>query len=359
MSIFKKIWQYRHERFYSKNHFHLLADIILLILMIVLAVCLAVIKLQPAPNLNFLSILINHQPAAPTAVTTSTIDLTVDSLKITPPYLASGDRITISLHIQNIGSAPITDIKITPNLDKGWSAQQLALVSTSSDATIDQETVLLKQLAANQDLTLAFSAGIYGSTDLSGQSIPWHLKITYQEAGQNREETVTLKDLRVLSDLKVLAQAYYNSPQGDQLGSGPIPPIVDLPTNYWIFFSLNNSGNDLKNVVVSAKLPVGVSLTGRKTLSAGEMSYNGTSRRLTWQISSISSAADTSAPRLGFEVQIKPVKNQIGQVLGLLEAGYYQAVDTYCQVTLSGQTAAIDTNLPDDAINKGQGKVTN
>lgn len=358
MSIFKKIWQYRHERFYSKNNFHLLADIILLTLIIILAICLALIKLQPAPNLNFLNILINRQSIVNTTTSSSPIiDLTVDSLKITPSYLSSGKQLTVALHLQNIGSAPITNIKIAPNLKAGWSAQQLALISTFPGAIIDQNTIVLKQLNASQDLTLSFSTKVYGSADISDRAISWHLKITYQEAGQSREEIVNLPDLLVLSNLNIFAQAYYNSPQGDQLGSGPIPPIVGLPTNYWVFFTLNNSGNDLKNVVVSAKLPTSVSLTGRKTLSAGEMSYNETSRRLTWQINTIS-GADKGTSQLGFEIQIKPVKNQIGQVLELLGAGYYQAVDTYCNAIISGQTVALDTNLPDDALNKGQGKVT-
>jgi len=50
---------------------------------------------------------------------------------------------------------------------------------------------------------------------------------------------------KICSSLNVKSAGYYYSPQGDQLGMGPIPPMVDIPTNYWIFWSADNFGNDL------------------------------------------------------------------------------------------------------------------
>ena len=214
--------------------------------------------------------------------------------------------------------------------------------------------LILENLAAGEtqeaDIWLTVKA-VSGST----RKIIWSLKAKYQEAGSDYINDFSLKDLKLITDLKIKAEAYYNSPLGDQLGSGPVPPIVGFPTNYWIFFEVDNSGNDLSGVSVNAKLPEGVTLASRKTLSAGEFNYDESQKRLTWTIKS--APQNNGLYQVGFEVQLIATASQVNTNPLLVSNISYLATDAYTGEKLSGSLTPLDTQLPLDTINRGQGVV--
>jgi len=151
------------------------------------------------------------------------------------------------------------------------------------------------------------------------------------------------------------ASIYYHSPQGDQLGIGPLPPIIDVPTTYWLIVKAINSGNNLRNLSFSAQLPPSVELSGEQSLLAGRYSYNQETRRLIWQVDSLeASGGDYIA---NFALVLTPTDSQIGKNAYLLKNLQYHADDVLTGSVISSQLSDLDTSLPDDRLNRGSGVV--
>lgn len=189
-----------------------------------------------------------------------------------------------------------------------------------------------------------------------------------QEAGLFASINYTYQDKRIsypnyssrakiCSSLSVESAAYYYSPQGDQLGAGPIPPMVDIPTNYWIFWSADNFGNDLSSFSISADLPEGLVWTNNKSVLDGNLQYGEVSRRVIWTVDNISAQGEKYKAK--FEVGLIPEEKDIGQVLDLLKNIQFSAQDNFCGVQISGIKEKIDTNLKNDNLSSGQGQVQN
>ncbi len=160
---------------------------------------------------------------------------------------------------------------------------------------------------------------------------------------------------KTISDLKVQTAIYYHSPQGDQLGSGPIPPIVGIPTTYWLFFKADNNGNEVGDFLMSAKLPNNVVFTGNKTLNAGTVSYQADRHLLIWKINSL--AKDKSYYSAGMEISLTPTQKQVGQNCELVNTINYSANDLEAEVEINGSLKNMTSALDFDKINQGQGKV--
>jgi len=140
------------------------------------------------------------------------------------------------------------------------------------------------------------------------------------------------------------------------LGIGPVSPIVGIPTNYWIFWEVN-SPSDFKDLIFGSRLPQGVELEAGRSLLSGEFSYNSSTRQLIWKVPEIKGEAGIY--RLGFEVRIIPNLHQLGQVVPLLDASRYRAVDELTGKTVSGELSSLTSDLEADSFNSGQGKVIN
>jgi len=186
------------------------------------------------------------------------------------------------------------------------------------------------------------------------RAINWQAQSQYVFAAQLLKATMNLSSLTIPAELEVKAAVYYTSPQGDQLGVGPIPPIATVPTNYWVFWEAN-SAHDFKNLVFSARLPKGVELYGGRSLLAGEFNYSTSSRQVIWKIPNLK--GEDSSYRVGFEIQLIPTLEQVGKVLPLLTGGRYYGQDALTGAESSGSLQPLSTNLEGDHFNAGQGEV--
>lgn len=189
---------------------------------------------------------------------------------------------------------------------------------------------------------------------ISNINVPAHQKQTATTSVAT-ETPITRNPKKVPSNLKVQAVVLYNSLQGDQLGSGPIPPIVGIPTTYWLFFKAENNGNEVGDFLMSAKLPNNVVFTGNKTLSAGTVSYQEDRHLLVWSIKAL--AREKAVYSAGMEISLTPNANQVGKNCELVNNIRYSAYDTEADTESSGTLKSMTSALDFDKINQGQGKV--
>lgn len=191
-------------------------------------------------------------------------------------------------------------------------------------------------------------------SDFSGKKADLKVETEYLIKNQLVKKSFNIKAPVVESRLEAKSIILYTGDNGDKLGSGPMPPVAGLPTNYWLFFEVNNFG-DVKDVIMTGHLPLGVNLTNRYSLLDGDFSYDDDNRLIIWRLSEIKDGEE--GLRLGVELQFIPEENQISLSPNLVENIEYFAKDSFSGRPLSGIIGSINTNLPDDRFNKNLGKV--
>lgn len=179
--------------------------------------------------------------------------------------------------------------------------------------------------------------------------------ISYRIGEKEVSYKIISPKLKFFSDLHIISSGRYYSEQGDQLGVGPLPPVVDVPTTYWIFWEIDNLGNDLKDLSISADLGKNVAWTENKSLLAGKMRYGAIGGRVIWNVDEVSK--EGGKYRAGFEVKLIPSRDQKGGIVDLVKNIKYSAYDSFAEKEITGELESITTNLEDDKIATGKGKV--
>ena len=146
-------------------------------------------------------------------------------------------------------------------------------------------------------------------------------------------------------ELKSFAR-YYTS-EGEQLGIGPIPPVVGEPTNYWIFISIGNFNHDLENVEISATLPSNVSSTGDSSVTWGN-NIEIVENKISWELGDLK-IENEELIAAAFEVEIIPTDDQIGSATNLLEDISITATDLVTKKEITKHNPVITTNIKDSS----------
>lgn len=339
--MFKHLGHYfrkRFDRFYRQRRWHLILDISLIVVILILAVAVS--------SLHFYNPKINSSGSwlKPTNNQAEIIKITEPPLELSFAWenkvISSKEAAKISVTIKNTGTTAVREYKLTfSSRDNNFSVSgELSLpeIAATSEQVFPLEIAIVENMAIAEKLVLA------------------HATQSYQINNQTFKDGYDLAPIKIVSDLTAAAAAYYNSPQGDQLGSGPLPPVVGLPTNFWIFLKAEADGN-FTNFSLSAKLPKNVELTENSSLLAGNLNYNEAARQIVWRIEKIE--AGSTEYRAGFEVQLIPEDDQANNLATLLNQLRYQSVDSFTGTKIEGTTSGVDTNLEADALNRGQGTV--
>ena len=343
-------WQSRRERFYLKNRWHLILDFSLGIIIILLASVLISLYLyhpdlkqlfsKPLPEK--IEFDVNNPPL-------------VLNFNIASSSIKLSDGIDLKVELKNNSKLDVSEIKTNLGIvDKNFVISKIENKDKASNIEINNQNINFGSLNANESREIIVHVN-FKSKDDSIRVIKWQAQNEYSVQNQIFKDLTILTDINLAAELDGSAIVFYNSPQGDQLGSGPLPPLVGLPTNYWVFFEIKSSG-DFKNLVFSAKLPQGVELTDRRSLLSGEFKYNASSRQVIWTIPELKNQSDSY--RVGFQIQFIPSLSQVGKIPTLLSNIKYYAQDTLIKEDNYSDLPDISANLDFDKLNKGQGEVS-
>jgi hypothetical protein len=294
------------------------------------------------------------------AIATSTLNVTVPKFSVTispdKNVISSEENVNFKLNFANEEAGAINNASLTiMPADSAVLIKSLASTSPAGKYKTTGNTFILGDMAAGQSGEIDFSALLSRKTISANQQTGIIADINYQVDGRSVEYQMFSPKIKFLSDLQIGSQGLYYSAQGDQLGVGPLPPVVDVPTHYWIFWNINNDGNELQNLDVSADLPANVGWTDQKTVLAGDLRYGEISHKVDWMISDV--AASGGNYRVGFEVELTPPAADLGTVPPLVTNVQYSATDSFTGQEISGTLPSIDTNLKDDPTASGKGRV--
>ena len=166
--------------------------------------------------------------------------------------------------------------------------------------------------------------------------------------------------LPITSPIRVSSFGRYSTLQGDQIGRGPLPPVVGEETKYWIFWNISGTTNTLKNVEITAVFPPNVRAGDKQSVSTGRMAQfdNG---MVSWTIDELppTFAPGSKTVGIAFEVAVVPSADQAGQMLALLDHVRLTAVDAFTGELIQAYGARITTDLPNDAMASGLDRVIN
>lgn len=219
----------------------------------------------------------------------------------------------------------------------------------------------LDTLGPGESATIAFTVGL--GTELG--SAPYHLRfvpqVTYQATVDGQSATVTAVASALEQPLSarvtVSTLVRYYTPEGEQLGIGPIPPVVGIPTKYRAIWRVETLPNAIRDVTVTATLPDNVRWTGEESVSAGAaLEFHPKTRTLTWRIPRVDVGASVPATA-AFALEITPLVSQIGRVVPLVNTTTATATDAVTSREVSAVASPVSTDLRGDPLIQGRSAV--
>jgi len=167
------------------------------------------------------------------------------------------------------------------------------------------------------------------------------------------EANASLSPLQVGTQVVFSAEVRYYTAEGDQLGRGPLPPEVGKETKYAVLFTIRNTTSNVNKGVLSAKLPSGVTWTGKTSVTHGAVpEYIASTREIRWNIGTIPAHATAG---LFAEISVIPREDERGKLLNILESGILNVFDTYLGYTMTRSVGSLDNSLQTDSVGRERG----
>jgi len=164
--------------------------------------------------------------------------------------------------------------------------------------------------------------------------------------------------LPITSPVVISALGRYSTVLGDQIGRGPLPPVVGEETKYWVFLNVRGTTNELKDVEITATLPNYARGGEKQTVSIGNK-VQFTNNQARWTIDKLSPtfAPGSKIVGIAFEVAITPEDHHAGEIITILDNITFTAKDSLTGAIIKGYGARITTSLPDDDMASGLSRV--
>ncbi|MFA4845033.1 MAG: hypothetical protein WC654_00540 [Patescibacteria group bacterium] len=281
-----------------------------------------------------------------------------------------GETLRVSLDFANASDEAVEDLSFEMKLtgENGdvpinWSAANLNDGSRSGNTvTWNQDAdASLARLDPEESSVIDVSLPLNADLD-SGDADTFTLFVTLTlgKVG-NVTSTRTLEATPIVislnSDVSVNAQARYYSEAGSAIGSGALPPRVGETTSYRVYWNVSNSLHALSGIKMSTTIPQDVTWLDSTDTDIGTVSYNATTRLVTWAISKM--PIEIGHAGAWFDVAINPDDSDVGRFVKLVNTTSFEAKDTVTSESLSESLSELTTELPEDEFAKGEGVVIN
>lgn len=267
-----------------------------------------------------------------------------------------GGSLKTLIKYENTGETAVYDVKISVSSDSPF-------VSEDTTTTIG---IIKGHTSGETEIELKLRPSITQSETSTYEHLNIDTKAaaSYKIEDDTAAQLVTVYDSTILTPLitPIVFRCFgrYATENGDQLGRGPLPPELGETTKYWIFWTINGTTNELKNLALSGLLPDNVEFTGRQTVSEGEaVAYDAATKTVSWSASEIYSTFSPTAKIIGaaFEVAITPLENQIGTTPTLISEVLLSGTDGWTGAWVTASGTSVTTNLPGDLMADGLGVV--
>ncbi len=274
--------------------------------------------------------------------------------------------INAEIRYSNNSDAKIEDLQVKAKISgNGYDAntiraQQGFYDSSTKTITWDKNSSnsLLSQVNPGDSGSLSFSVSPLALYSASGGLAPSpQVNIDVSLVGKQASEGFSTSQItnsssalvRIISDVGFSSKALYYS--GPFTNSGPIPPKAEKETTYTVTWSISNTANSLSQVLVHSSLPVWVNFVGPISPAGEKLTYNASTREISWNADRVPKGAGISATArsVSFQVSLKPSTSQIGTTPTLVNSAVLTGHDDFANVDVRVSKGSIDTRLEGDA----------
>lgn len=266
----------------------------------------------------------------------------------------SSQKLTVTLH--NLGTETIQNLILTiplgANVDATrWSTTNSGGVANGVATITRAHDARLVELQPGKEITLNFFVPIKNwptGTINTKLLLPIHLRAQIAGITSEFNNETLAPELPLGTALRVSGEARYYTAEGDQLGRGPLPPLVGKQTKYALLLHVVNSIADAENVRLTATIPNGIEWTGKTSVSRGqEISYDPRTRRISWSMRTFPALSELSA---FVEVGFTPTETLRGQTVPLLQNIIVEGTDTVLNESLRASAPALTSALTVDTL---------
>lgn len=273
-----------------------------------------------------------------------------------------GTELIANVAYENKGNRPLENAKIGITVDSRF-------VSPNTIMTDEKTVPALSRLEPGAHGTVSIPFKLLSNISPLPNDLPSkNFILTIHPIGQaamTNGATVAIESIgpeltrRIETPFIITTAAHYWTTEGDQIGRGPMPPIVGSTTKYWIFWKISPTTNDTDHISVTAVLPDGVTFAGPSNVTVGNpVKWYPDSQVVQWSIDHLDATLGTGQVITGrFEVALTPTADQVGKTPVLLGTTEVTATDAFTNTSLSTQAPAITTLLPTDRRAVGKGVV--
>ncbi|MBI5793865.1 DUF11 domain-containing protein [Candidatus Uhrbacteria bacterium] len=279
-----------------------------------------------------------------------------------------GDSLRISIDYENASEETVEDLSFDMNLTGqngavpiDWSRADLGDGSRSGNTiSWDQSAISsLKKLDPDDSSVIDLLLPVSSELNL-GDADAFTITVTLTLGKVGNVTSTRILDATPItvslnSDVRVNAQARYYSESGSAIGSGPLPPKVGETTSYRVYLNVTNSLHTLSGVKMSTTIPQDVTWLDNTDTDIGTVSYNATTRLVTWSISKMPVTVGHAGA--WFDVLIHPDAGDVGRFVKLANTTSFEAKDTVTNESLSESLSELTSELPEDDFAKGEGVV--
>lgn len=201
----------------------------------------------------------------------------------------------------------------------------------------------LASLEPGQSGGLSFSAKPLSLISGSGVINNPQINISVDIAGKQSDAGGAVSQLsnaehttvKISSDLQVGTDVEYYT--GPFTNTGPVPPKANTQTTYTVTWSLTNTANQVTQAEAKTILPTYVTFLNKIYPSTENLSYDDSTRTLTWKIGNVLPgtglvAADRS---VSFQVGLTPSTSQVGSIPNLTNETTLLGTDSFTGATLT------------------------
>ena len=192
------------------------------------------------------------------------------------------------------------------------------------------------------------------------------ISIDIDVAGRTAMEGFEVNDLSnseqaviyIVSDVGFANKALYYS--GPFKNTGAISPKVGVETTYTIVWTVSNSANNISKAKVTSTLPAWMRYVGTTSPASADVSYNSTSRQISWNIGTIPKGTGITgtSKEVAFQVAIKPSLSQLNTFPSIINEATLTGHDDFANVDVRSKKGALTTALTaDQQFKAGSGAV--
>lgn len=291
------------------------------------------------------------------------VDLTINRESTETVAIAPGQRVQGTITWRNTLPTAVSDGEIRIQFS-GEAIDTRSISATggyyrSSDATLifnKSTSQGLAQLGPGDSGSGSFSFTARSAAALSGVQNPsgtLTLSISGRRAGAQIAETLSssrVRTVQVASDLNFSSRVVRTV--GPFTNGGPWPPVPDEETTYTVFMSASNALNSIGDGVVTMSLPLYVRFTGQTSPADGTITYNETTREVTWRVGELSAAG--ASRQAAFQIAFMPSVSQAGASPMLVSQQRFTGFDKFTRAQVERIAPLLDIRATTDPAYQGQ-----